>query len=79
MQKHQKIAYAGPKASPKCSICQSIIACATHAIRKKNTHEKKKKKKMDEGLHYMYGCMAITYTRFSLSMENEQADAGRDG
>ena len=42
MQKHQKIAYAGPKASPKSSICQSIIACATPAIRKKNKHEKKK-------------------------------------
>ena len=50
MQKHQKIAYAGPKASPKSSICQSIIACATPAIRKKNKHEKKKKK-MDKGLN----------------------------
>ena len=50
MQKHQKIAYAGPKASPKSSICQSIIACATPAIRKKKKHEKKKKSRMDKGL-----------------------------
>ena len=48
MQKHQKIAHGGPKVSPKSSICQSIIACATPAIRKKNKHEKKKK--MDKGL-----------------------------
>ena len=46
MQKHQKIAYAGPKASPKSSICQRMIACATPAIRKKNKHEKK----MDKGV-----------------------------
>ena len=39
-----------PKESPKSSIiCQSIIACATPAIRKRNKHEKKEKK-MDKGL-----------------------------
>ena len=50
MQKHQKIAYAGPKVSPKSSICQSIIACAMPAIRKKQKHEKKQKNRMDKGL-----------------------------
>ena len=53
MQKHKKIVYAGPKASPKSSIiCQSIIACATPAICKKSKHETKqnKKSRMDKGL-----------------------------
>ena len=69
MQKHQKIAYTGPKASPKSSISQSIIACATPVIRKKKCM-KKKKSRMDKGLELHESRAGVTQLYSTLTVEN---------